>query len=317
RAFEIASELEKDDPSIWRNLGLARKNCGDLEGAINAFKVALDLDPENVGLILQLGDIYRDGGEGTAIEYYEKAIEIEPNNGQAYVNLGVYYITVEPIDYEEAIKIFQKGLNNTNEGYHAILHYNIACAYALGFMNSGYVANALNHLKQAILMDAHFRKQAEGDPDFDGIRDIQGFKALMNLHLNEFITDVEGWLNLAAGCFKYGDYKGSVIASKNALEMNQEHVHALLILGISLMNSGDMQGAKNELRKAVDVDPGNIESWKWFSKVETEPILRSKILLEGLKHNPNDESLRSILYELIEEIPDIEEREKIKRLMDE
>jgi mannose-6-phosphate isomerase-like protein (cupin superfamily) len=54
--------------------------------------------------------------------------------------------------------------------------YNLACCESL----AGRTADAVDHLKAAIDRSERFRSYAEGDSDFDPIRDQPGFKELMS-----------------------------------------------------------------------------------------------------------------------------------------
>jgi mannose-6-phosphate isomerase-like protein (cupin superfamily) len=54
--------------------------------------------------------------------------------------------------------------------------YNLACCESL----AGRTADAVDHLKAAIDRSERFRSYAEGDSDFDPIRDEPGFKELMS-----------------------------------------------------------------------------------------------------------------------------------------
>jgi tetratricopeptide (TPR) repeat protein len=59
-------------------------------------------------------------------------------------------------------------------GYPGVL-YNLACCESL----AGQPEHAIEHLAQAIEISERFREFAEGDSDFDAIRDEPGFRALV------------------------------------------------------------------------------------------------------------------------------------------
>lgn len=86
---------------------------GRLDEAIANVKKGIETDPENDGLYTRLGQLYdqmRDKSDvdndyaAMAIENYQKALEINPNNLDANYNLGAFY-------YNKAASIYQE-VNN-------------------------------------------------------------------------------------------------------------------------------------------------------------------------------------------------------------
>lgn len=65
---------------------------GDLQQSIDKFEKASQNDPKNSSILFNLGVLY-DKAKNTdkAKEYYQKAIDIRPDFGDAYFNLGVIY----------------------------------------------------------------------------------------------------------------------------------------------------------------------------------------------------------------------------------
>jgi tetratricopeptide (TPR) repeat protein len=96
--------------------GIARFGRGDIEGALNDYKQALQLNPRYADALVNRGKARRAIGdlEG-AIEDYEKAIDLDPrlpyNNldiTQAYANRG--FIRVNELDIDGAIDDFDKAI---------------------------------------------------------------------------------------------------------------------------------------------------------------------------------------------------------------
>ncbi|MBD3188713.1 tetratricopeptide repeat protein, partial [Candidatus Bathyarchaeota archaeon] len=111
RAFEKASELEKDDPSIWRNLGLARKNCGKLQDALDAFERGIELDPRNTIQFLQIAIIHQEQGDhDEATKYLEKALVLArmENDPLLFRMIGEIFKTMK--EYNRAIDAFEDAL---------------------------------------------------------------------------------------------------------------------------------------------------------------------------------------------------------------
>lgn len=78
---------------------------GDIEGAIEEFKKALAVDPENVNVHNSLGVCYGVQGESDlAIDAFEKAIRFDPTDVMATFNLGLAHI--KQGDQEKALELF-------------------------------------------------------------------------------------------------------------------------------------------------------------------------------------------------------------------
>lgn len=59
--------------------------------------------------MVNLGRCYRAlGNSNRALKFYQKAIDLDPNEGYAYTNIGTIYILRE--EYEKAKEYYEKGL---------------------------------------------------------------------------------------------------------------------------------------------------------------------------------------------------------------
>jgi tetratricopeptide (TPR) repeat protein len=115
-AFEEARHLlefacqEQAPASAWFDLGLARQDCGDLEGAASAFQSALSGNPDdaeaafNLGAALQeLGDI--DG----AVSAYQAAYRVSPSTLGMITNALTSGSTGRMFIDKDALKVFLGG----------------------------------------------------------------------------------------------------------------------------------------------------------------------------------------------------------------
>lgn len=70
---------------------------------------AVELDENNAGTMVSLGRCYRClSYPDKAIECYKKAIQLNPNEGTSWTNMGVIHIWRE--NYKEAAECYEKGL---------------------------------------------------------------------------------------------------------------------------------------------------------------------------------------------------------------
>jgi tetratricopeptide (TPR) repeat protein len=86
----------------------------------------IDLDPDNPNAYYERGDYYYEMDEySKAIADYSKAIQLNPNNANAYYNRGSSYGEIE--EYEKAIADYNKVIELAPNDAGA--HYNRGCAY--------------------------------------------------------------------------------------------------------------------------------------------------------------------------------------------
>lgn len=76
----------------WISLGNQQMDAGSYSDAIYSYQQALELDPSNVDVRVDMGTCYRNLGQPLkAIEIYKKALEINPRHPNAWRNSGVVY----------------------------------------------------------------------------------------------------------------------------------------------------------------------------------------------------------------------------------
>jgi tetratricopeptide (TPR) repeat protein len=112
RIDEAITELEtavklKADSIIYGNLGMAVLAKGDGDKAMEYFSKAIKLDPANAEAHYNLGNCYLSQDLlAKAVGEYAKAIKIKPKYVKAYGNLAVSYARMDRID--EAVVNFRK-----------------------------------------------------------------------------------------------------------------------------------------------------------------------------------------------------------------
>lgn len=115
--------LAQDDCTLtaeaYRTQGLEQFQANDLEAAIASFTCVIELDPEDGVAFNNLGFFYGQLGESeTALENFARSEEIDPTNISIYINRGdLYYqmgMDAEAVaDFEKAFELNPNGLNPT------------------------------------------------------------------------------------------------------------------------------------------------------------------------------------------------------------
>ena len=93
---------------LYVRMGEAKANANDLNGAIDAFKKAKEIDPANYLPVLELALLYnRMGRDEEARKTYEDVIKLQPDNVEALNNLA-YLKADNGIDLDQALAYAQR-----------------------------------------------------------------------------------------------------------------------------------------------------------------------------------------------------------------
>lgn len=133
-----------DQATVNTMIGNCYQELEEYDRAIEYHERAIQLDPANHEAYVNKGVVFRLIGEfDAAEECYEKAIELEPDYPEAYASLGALAIFQD--DPERAIEVLEKAIQL--DPTLAVSHANLAIAYAA----VGRFDEADQALKRAIL----------------------------------------------------------------------------------------------------------------------------------------------------------------------
>ncbi len=128
-SYQIAHNLNPADIDIYLNLGNVFYEKGSYDNALTIYKKALESAPYNARIHCNLGYLY--WGKGNleeAISEYEKAIKYDNTYDIAYNNLGVIYLD-DLGRVKKAIELFEAA-RRSNPNY-ALANYNLARSIAI------------------------------------------------------------------------------------------------------------------------------------------------------------------------------------------
>ena len=87
--FEWALENNKEDPKLWRSLGVSYHQARQLERAIYAYKQAISIDPELYDIYKYLGYVYYNVGLlNGSVENLKKYLKVTPSDKKAQNDLS-------------------------------------------------------------------------------------------------------------------------------------------------------------------------------------------------------------------------------------
>jgi len=190
-----------------------------------------------------LGVMAHERGEFAAAErHFEKATAINPNYTEALLNLAVTYN--DQAKYEAARRVYQqirgareRTIDNIDpyaKGKIANMHANVATAYE----EAGMPDEAMHEMEKAVALC----------PTFSDLRTKLGVLYRDNGRLEQA--------------------KEQFVAARDA---NPKYVHARVLLGVTLLSLNDVEGACDEWRAVLKVEPDNKSAQMYLRMVETSP----------------------------------------------
>lgn len=147
-AFRTIDQILKLDPQnaeAYFMMGLNFRDVGDDARAINSFQTAVEIDPELTDAWVYLGDLFSKKDNPIALQYYDNAIRLEPENINFLYSKAAYLHSKGELT--EAIEMYEDIFKRDPQ--YADAYYNIGLVY----MELDSVAKASNYFDLAIKMD--------------------------------------------------------------------------------------------------------------------------------------------------------------------
>ena len=123
-----------NDPDVYANLGDAYRKFADGSNAIQAYAMALTLNPKYARAVYRTGKVYQTQGalqEPIYMKYFDDAIAMDPKYAPAYYNLFNYYYET---NVPKASEYLDKWLANSDDDPKACF-YKASLKYAQGLFN--------------------------------------------------------------------------------------------------------------------------------------------------------------------------------------
>jgi tetratricopeptide (TPR) repeat protein len=209
-----------DDYQVYYLKGLYYLDQNNLDAAEAMFNMAVLKNPQFTYGYIALGGLsQKKFNLPSAIKYYEKAVEIEPNQQMANNNVGFCYLLM--LDFNQAIPHLNNAYN-TSPSLLTLL--NLGDAYLF----SGDINNALSHEEFALRMIE--KKEFENERFMEGA----WLYSYMPLQPGDLVTPTN-------------------YVEIYELQQKQMLVHYNLSFGYAL--TGDFEGAEKEFAAANQLDP--------------------------------------------------------------
>ena len=160
-----------------------------LDDAIEVFEQALRIEPDNVEILMKLGYArFHLEDHLDALKVYDKVLEIDVTNPEAWNLKGLVHY--EQKKYAQALDAVNKAIESDKS--YGMAWYNKACFLSL--LNQ--VPESLQALKHAIEIDVKNARKSIRDKDFANVRIEEGFKRIQEVVVLESVR--QGYHTLGA-----------------------------------------------------------------------------------------------------------------------
>ena len=124
--FLKALGIEPANPMLWLNLGIAQKNTGDYESALDSLRSSVNIDDYTIEAWGAMGLIYYELEQFIEAEHcYQEALARDRASPKIWNNLGVLYFSEG--SYEEARGCFEEAVSLFPRYHNALFNLRDTC----------------------------------------------------------------------------------------------------------------------------------------------------------------------------------------------
>lgn len=237
----------------WETLGTYYRLRGKTVPALNAYKRALDANPQNPRHWLSVGIIYCDlGRPGRGIDHLRRATEIQPDLAEAHINLGTAYLGAGR--HGAAIDHLRKAVELQPEG--ALGLVNLGAAYN----EAGRYGEALEPLNKALeIQPGHPGAHVNIGASFHGLgRYEEAVEHLETaLKLQPALANAQTYLNIGGTYHSMGQFEKAIPYLQKAIQINPRLTNAYFNLGLAYGALNRLEEARANLRKVLELNPND------------------------------------------------------------
>jgi tetratricopeptide (TPR) repeat protein len=307
--FRRAIDTDPKLVEARRNLAVALRQSGDLDGSLQELRDAAAVAPDDVWVQLDLGNAYRAKGFAEpAVEAYERAVELAPDFASAHFNLANALIGldrwVEARPHLEAVLAL-----DPRDGRARYLE-------AMARHRSGDAATAIARLRDLIDDEPTMLAARQGLASI--FAETHRPERAVEVYDNALEADLGAedkariHVSLADIHWKAGRREDAVAAWRQAAALQPDSSQILTQLANVLQFTGAEAEAREVFARATELDPRNGPAWLseaslWIRDHRYEQGRRR--LEEALRYVPNDPGLNHTLARLLATCPDADIRD--------
>jgi eukaryotic-like serine/threonine-protein kinase len=286
-SVRLAEIRNPDVAAVHRIAGVLKENDGAYEQAVAEYQRAIEIEPGNSDAYRRLGEAYKTNGQmDLALTAFRRAVELEPTFFKTYQALGAFYM--DRANYTDAASQFQKVVALAPDEPDA--HYALGSAY----MELGRFPEAVSEFRSAL---AH----AESPKILDNLgialmyqeEDNEAIPYLLrSLKLSPGRSSMV-WVNLETAYRQTNRSAKSRLANHRGLELAEKEVtqdprsgqvHSRLAYFCARMK--DTGRAESEAAQALHLSPADAET-RWTVATTYEALHQRSDTLRVLNASPD------------------------------
>ncbi len=250
KIYKQALENEEND-DIYYSLAIACKKINDFDSAVEYYLKAIKLNPQNYSAMYNLSLLYSDTGHNDKAIYFAlKAVEINDTDVDILTLLSGYF--EEEQDYQSSIKYLEKAVFLAPDK--SIFYYNLGVLYS----KLDNFDKAVENYKKALLLNP---MQIEAHVNIASLYKLkQPEKSLEHLKIAHRLDISNETISLALGQI-YKDLSKNDESCKilnEILANNPKCAEAYSLLAVNAMDMAQYQKALEYSDEALKIEPDNL-----------------------------------------------------------
>ena len=259
-AADRATRLDAAIPDVHVTRGLILTRTGKGSEAIQEFQVALSQAPNSVEGLFGLAEAYESVGRNAEAEAtLRRAIALQPDSWAGYNRLGVHYYGLGR--YSGAAEMFERVVKLTPDSVR-------------GWNNLGAAYQQADRFEEALEAYTQSSRVRPNDVAYSNLGTLQFFLGRYRDAAEAFekatkLTPADPlyWLNLG-DAYRWAPgmrskagaaYAKAMSLARGQLAIDPRDADALSTLGLALAKTGKPSEGLVEIRKAIEIKPGNPE----------------------------------------------------------
>lgn len=259
--YQIAGMKEKAKNCLFQRVnelhqqGLIKLQKRDNVGALENYNRAIRLDPNNHQLYKNRGIVMAQlGSLKAAIANFHKALKLEPKDAQIYHNLGAAYAELGKLN--QAIALFSQALKFNPQD--SQIYYNLGVVR----FKAGDPQRAIANYAQAIKLhptkiEAYYSRGIARRSLGDWQSAIDDFTTL--LKLNPQVVDA--YTQRGNVKFDMKDIKGAMADFNEAIKLNPKHPEAIYNRAIVRRLMQDNNGSLEDFNQVIQINPNYVDAY--------------------------------------------------------
>lgn len=285
--FTALIKAGSKDSALFHDVGLLHERIGQLDQAINAYRLAIANEPDNVNAHRRLAEIYTWRGSFIeAADQYRELIRLRGDNPLYHLNLARVYDRSR--DQKRAVNEYETSVKLDPDNLEG--HRELARIYLLR--------------AQTAKSEHHYREVLRLNSEDESARNALITMYVKQKRYDDLTTFVKEWLDKAPDDpqrhYRLGivyefkkEYNLAVSEYKKAIELQPDNARMLFALGRTYMKTGLLSESREMLTAAKKADPTLAGPQLLLSSLDNSSQPRKKQLRKSVQKTTKKQIVRN------------------------